>query len=88
MSSLIELNGVRIWAITFLDGGPSAPRKLPCGVIVRNPTDEQRVRAPSVFPPRFELPDNPGVFVNFSGLFQLMTGDLAAVYGAVKEPLG
>jgi hypothetical protein len=40
------------------------------------------------FPERFELPDNPGVFVPFSGLFRLSTGDLVAVYGAVKEAVG
>ena len=87
-SGLIELNGVRIWAIPFGESGNSSPRKLPCGVIVKDPTEEQRSRAPSHLPARFELPDNPGIFVPFSGLFQLSTGDLAAVYGAVKEPLG
>ena len=84
---MIELNGVRIWAIVCGAGPRSAPRKLPCGVIVEHPTPEQRSSVP-IFPDRFELPNHPGLFVPFSGVFQLSTGELAAVYGAVPEPLG
>jgi hypothetical protein len=85
---LTELIGVRIWAISFEDRRAQAPRKLPCGVVVEDPTEEQRAGAPSSHPVRFEVPDNPGVFVPFSGLFLLPTGNLAAVYGAIQEPLG
>jgi hypothetical protein len=85
---LIELIGVRIWAISYENRRAMAPRKLPCGVVVKDPTEEQRAGAPSSHPVRFELPNNPGIFVPFSGLFLLPTGNLAAVYGAVQEPLG
>jgi hypothetical protein len=85
---LIELNGVRIWAISYEDRRAMAPRKLPCGVVVEDPTEEQRAGAPSSHPVRFEIPDKPGIFVAFSGLFLLPTGNLAAVYGAVQERLG
>jgi len=85
---LIELIGVRIWAIPYRDRRPSAPRKLPCGVVVEEPTRDQRAGAPPNIPDRFELPTNPGVYVGFSGLFWLPTGQLAAVYGGIREPLG
>ncbi len=85
---MIELIGVRIWAIPLGEAGPSRPRKLPCGVLVSLPPEDERDRAASSVPARFELPNNPGVFVPFSGVFRLSTGDLAAVYGAVEEPIG
>jgi hypothetical protein len=85
---MIELNGVRIWAIPYRDRRALSPCKLVCGAVVKAPTAAQRARAPSVLPNRIPLPGNPAVFIRFSGVFLLPSGDVAAVYGAVIEPLG
>ena len=85
---MIELNGVRIWAIPYVDRRATEPRKLPCGVIVDEPSADQRRQASGPFPDRFEIPQRPGVFVKFTGVFQLGTGEVAAIYGAVPEKLG
>ena len=85
---MIELNGVRIWAIPYRDRSALAPRKLSCGAVVKAPTAEERSHAPEGFPARIEMPGNSEVSIKFSGLFLLASGDVAAVYGAVQEPLG
>ena len=86
--AMIELNGVRIWAIPYRERAALAPRKLACGAVVKAPTEEERSHAPEGFPSRIELPGNSEVSIDFSGLFLLPSGDIAAVYGAVQEPLG
>jgi hypothetical protein len=85
---MIELNGVRIWAIPYRDRRALSPCKLFCGTVVEAPTETQRARAPSVVPSRIALPSDPEVSIRYSGLFLLPSGDVAAVYGAVIEPLG
>ena len=85
---MIELNGVRIWAIPYRERSPLAPRKLSCGAVVKTPTDEERSHAPEGLPARIVMPGNSDVSIDFSGLFLLPSGDVAAVYGAVQEPLG
>jgi hypothetical protein len=85
---MIELNGVRIWAIPYRDRRALSPCKLVCGAVVKAPTEAQQARAPSVVPDRIPLPGNPTVSIRYSGLFLLPSGDVAAVYGAVVEPLG
>ena len=85
---MIELNGVRIWAIPFRERRALTPLKLICGSIVTTPTEAQRRLAPPELPIRIPLPGNPTVSIRYSGLFMLHSGDLAAVYGAVTEPLG
>jgi hypothetical protein len=88
MRPMIELNGVRIWAIPYRERRALAPLKLFCGAIVKTPTEAQRSLAPRDLPARIKMPGNPDVSIRFSGLFLLPTGDVAAVYGAVTEPLG
>ena len=85
---MIELNGVRIWAIPYRDRRALSPCKLVCGAIIKTPTEAQRARAPPVLPSKIPLPGNPEVSIRYSGLFLLPSGDVAAVYGAVIEPLG
>lgn len=85
---MIELVGLRIWAIPFVAGIASPPRKLACGVIVGEVIGPQEGETPPNLPWRFELPDRPGQFASFSGLFLIEPGQAAAVYGAVAEKLG
>ena len=88
MHPMIELNGVRIWAIPYRNRLAMAPRKLSCGAVVKAPSAEERSHAPEELPARIGLPGNPRVSIGFSGIFRLPSGDIAAIYGAVKEPLG
>jgi hypothetical protein len=85
---MIELNGVRIWAIPYRERRALSPLKLICGAIVEAPNEAQRSRAPAELPTRIPLPGNPEVSIRYSGLFLLPSGEVAAVYGAVLEPLG
>jgi hypothetical protein len=85
---MVELNGVRIWAIPYRERRALSPRKLICGAVVEAPSQAQRSRVPSEVPATIPLPGNPGVLIRYSGLFLLPSGDVAAVYGAVVETLG
>ncbi len=85
---MIELVGLRIWAIPYVAGLASPPRKLACGMIVGEIIGPARGQTPPDLPWQFELPDRPGQFASFSGLFLIGPGQAAAVYGAVAEKLG
>ena len=80
---MVELNGVRIWAVGAGDGG--RPRKLACGTLAR-PVDGGS--APPLGP-RIGLPGRPDVVIDWSGWFALATtGEVVGVYGAVVEAVG
>ena len=84
---MVELNGVRIWAIG-LDAGTTRPaRKLPCGTLARPLGGDPRPGA-APMPGRLPMPGRPDVSVAWTGWFALPTGEAVAVYGAVVAPVG
>ncbi len=84
---MIELIGVRIWAIRFEGGYATSARKLVCGTLAR-PAPGRCPLQGGVLPERIEVPGRPGVSVPWTGWFELSTGEVVAVYGAKIEPVG
>jgi len=77
---VVELNGVRIWAVAER-GWPALPaRKLVCGTLACP-------RRPEL-PERLAVPGRPDLSVSWTGWFELMTGEVVGVYGAMVEPIG
>ena len=85
-TGLVELNGVRICALV-VEGDRLAPtRRLACGTLAHPLAGPPAGRfAP---PERVAVPGRPGVLVARTGWFRLLTGEVAAVFGAVVEPIG
>ena len=85
---MVELNGVRIWAITVAGGQTLPPRKLVCGTLARplpsGPADPPRLDLPA----RLVPPGRPDLSLPWNGWFELATGEVAGVYGATVEPIG
>ena len=83
---MVELNGVRIWAVA---AGGAAPRKLACGTLARPVPVRPGVAA---LPPprgaRLAVPGRPDVAVTWTGWFELTTGEVVGVYGAQVEAVG
>jgi len=84
---VVELNGVRIWAIAFRGGEAAPPRKLACGTLARRVEGARAVGGPAM-PDRLGVPGRPDVSVPWTGWFELAAGELVAVYGAKVEPVG
>ena len=68
---VVELNGVRIWAVA-VDGGTLAPpRKLVCGTLARPCVEvEPAVNRPKLAD-RLAVPGRPDVSVAWTGWFEL-----------------
>ena len=84
---MVELNGVRIWAIRFEGGCVTPARKLVCGTLARPTSGRCPIRG-GIPLDRLEVPGRPGVSVPWTGWFELATGEVVAVYGAKVEPVG
>ena len=87
---MVELNGVRIWAIGFEGGRALPPRKLVCGTLASpaGPAGSAAIlgEAPAA---RIGLPGRPDLTIPWVGWFRLAaSGEVVAVYGAVVEPVG
>ncbi len=85
---MVELNGVRIWAVA-VEGGRALPlRKLACGTLAR-PWAGALGSGVIPLPARIEVPGRPEVVVGWTGWFRLVaTGEVVGVYGAVVERVG
>lgn len=87
---MVELNGVRIWAVAVVGGQVLPPRKLVCGTLARPwaGTGDLPGEASSL-PGRIRVPGRPELVVGWTGWFELVaTGEVLAVYGAVVEWVG
>jgi len=84
---VVELNGVRIWAVEFPKGEAMPPRKLVCGTLARR-VEGDRTPLGLVMPDRLAVPSRPDVSVPWTGWFELAAGGVVAVYGAKVEPVG
>lgn len=87
---MVELNGVRIWAIGRTAGGQLlAPRKLACGTLADRLGPAGAPGPGTAPPPWFEVPGRPDLTVPWVGWFRLaLTGEVVGIYGAVVEPVG
>ena len=82
---MVELNGVRIWAVTVEAGGTSPARKLVCGTLAR-PLDDLASRP--ALASRLAVPGRSDLSVVWNGWFELINGEVVGVYGAKVEPVG
>ncbi len=104
MATIFELrdsSGRGILAIPFSNGRRRRAVRLVDGAIVEGPTASQTNQIPKLLEAVLPLAagDDPATihhlqlglvvgYLNFSGVFVLPTGEVAAVYGAEAEPLG
>ena len=86
---MVELNGVRIWARVMAGGRLAEPRKLVCGTLAEPLSDAVRLPFDGPLGARLDVPGRPELTIAWTGWFFLVaTGEVAAVYGAVVEPVG
>ncbi len=85
---MVELNGVRIWAIAIEGGQASPPRKLHCGTLAHPVASDLTFRPAPTLPARLTPPGRPDLALAWTGWFELTTGEVVGVYGAQVEAVG
>jgi len=87
---VVELNGVRIWAVAEREWPALPARKLVCGTLARPVAEDQWAIGPRALelPERLAVPGRPDLSVGWTGWFELTTGEVVGVYGAMVEPVG